>query len=64
VQNRENILLADTPNDFAASVVSLLRDSGQRRRLGAAGRRLVYENYSWPKVAENFSRVLQHVLRR
>ena len=64
VQNGENILLADTPNDFAASVVSLLRDSDQRRRLGAAARKLVHENYSWPKVAESFSRVLQDVLGR
>ncbi len=50
------------PNDFAASVISLLRDSSQRRRLGIAARRLVHENYSWPKVAESFSRVLQDVL--
>ena len=64
VQNAENILLADTPKDFAASVVSLLRNSDQRRRLGAAARRLVQENYSWPKVAESFSRVLQDVLGR
>lgn len=62
VQTGQNILLADTPNDFAASVASLLRDSCQRRRLGTAARRLVLENYSWRKVAETFSRVLQDVL--
>jgi polysaccharide biosynthesis protein PslH len=63
VQTGENILLADTPNDFASSVITLLRDSNQRRRLGTAARILVQENYSWPKVAESFSRVLQDVLR-
>ena len=62
VQTGENILLADAPNDFASSVVTLLRDSNQRRRLGTAARTLVRENYSWPKVAETFSRVLQDVL--
>lgn len=64
VHHGQNILLADTPNDFAASVVSLFRDANQRRRLGSEARNLVEENYSWPKVAENFSRVLQEVLRR
>ncbi|HXJ89398.1 MAG TPA: glycosyltransferase family 4 protein [Candidatus Binatia bacterium] len=64
VQTGQNILLADTPADFATSVVSLLRDSSLRRRLGTAARRLVLENYSWCKVAESFSGVLQDVLGR
>lgn len=62
VQSLKNILLADTPQDFAASVVSLLRDSNQRHRLGTAARALVEENYSWRKVAETFSRVLEEVV--
>jgi sugar transferase (PEP-CTERM/EpsH1 system associated) len=62
VQTGENILLADAPNDFASAVITLLRDSTQRRRLGTAARILVHENYSWPKVAEAFSRVLQDIL--
>jgi polysaccharide biosynthesis protein PslH len=62
VQTGENIVLADAPNDFASSVITLLRDSNQRRRFGTAARILVHENYSWPKVAETFSRVLEDVL--
>jgi glycosyltransferase involved in cell wall biosynthesis len=58
VRSGDNILLADTPNDFAASVISLLRDPQQRHRLGTAARILVQENYSWPKVAESFARIL------
>lgn len=64
VQTGQNVLLADTPQAFAASVISLLRDSNQRSRLGTAARTLVQENYSWPKVAESFSRVLEDVLPR
>jgi len=64
VQNGENIFLADTPADFARSVVSLLRDPNQRRRLGASARILVQEKYSWAKVAENFARTLQEVITR
>ena len=54
----ENILLADTPADFAHSVVALLRDPDRRQRLGTAARTLVQQNYSWPKVAERFARTL------
>jgi sugar transferase (PEP-CTERM/EpsH1 system associated) len=58
VRSGENILLADTPNDFAESVISLLRDPIQRQRLGIAARDLVQESYSWPRVAESFARTL------
>jgi glycosyltransferase involved in cell wall biosynthesis len=58
VRPGENILLADAPQDFADSVVSLLRDPNQRRRLGTAARALVHESYGWPRVAESFARTL------
>ena len=64
VQSGENILLADTPKDFADRVISLLRDANQRRKLGTAARTLVEESYSWPKIAENFSRILQEVIAK
>lgn len=50
----EHFLQADDPAAFAQSVVSLLRDPARRRRLGAAGRRLVEERYSWSQVAREF----------
>jgi sugar transferase (PEP-CTERM/EpsH1 system associated) len=58
VRSGENILLADTPKQFAESVIYLLRDSDARTRLGSAARTLVLENYSWTKVAESFARTL------
>ncbi len=62
VQSGENIIVADTPNDFAQSVVSLLRDPNQRRQLGTSARALVQEKYSWPKVAESFARTLRDTI--
>jgi sugar transferase (PEP-CTERM/EpsH1 system associated) len=59
VQDGENILLADTPNDFSQAVLSLLQDAGRRKRLGAAARTLVQENFSWLKVTDIFARTLQ-----
>lgn len=59
VQSGKDCLLADTPDDFAQSVIRLLRDPDLRWRLGTAARKLVQENYSWGTVAENFARTLE-----
>ncbi len=52
----EHFLQADDPAGFARAVVSLLQDPAQRRSLGAAGRRLIEERYSWSHVAREFER--------
>jgi sugar transferase (PEP-CTERM/EpsH1 system associated) len=62
VRSGENIVLADTPNDFAQAVISLLRDPRRRKQLGAAARTLVQENYSWTMVANDFASTLQEVI--
>lgn len=62
VESGANVILADAPKDFAESVISLLRDPNQRKRLGAAARTLVEEKYSWRSVAESFARTLQEVI--
>jgi sugar transferase (PEP-CTERM/EpsH1 system associated) len=62
VQTGDNILLADTPSDFADSVISLLRAATERKRMGTSARKMVEEKFSWPKVAENFARTLQETV--
>jgi glycosyltransferase involved in cell wall biosynthesis len=47
VRDGEHLLVADTPGDFAAAVVSLLEDPATARALGLAGRALMEESYSW-----------------
>ncbi len=49
-QQGENILIADTPDDFARAVVTILRDAGLAARLAAAGRLNVEQNYDWQRV--------------
>jgi polysaccharide biosynthesis protein PslH len=58
----EHLLLADDPADFAAAIVSLVRNPVYRRRLGAAGRALLEERYSWPEVARQFEAHCEDVL--
>jgi glycosyltransferase involved in cell wall biosynthesis len=61
VTNGVNILLADTPEDFARHISALISDPQLGKRLGFAGRRLVEENYDWKtclKRLEDFYRAL------
>jgi sugar transferase (PEP-CTERM/EpsH1 system associated) len=60
----EHYLHADDPAAFAASVVSLVRDRERRRRIGAAGRRLVEEQYGWSRAARTFDERCSEVLAR
>jgi polysaccharide biosynthesis protein PslH len=64
VQNQEDVILADSPGEFASAVVSLLRDPAKRKRFGGAARVLVEQNYSWRKVAEDFAATLQEVIEQ
>lgn len=52
VTHGENILVADTPRDFADGIVQLFENQGLRRKIGAAGRALVEREYSWDKIGE------------
>ena len=58
----EHYLRADTPQEFARSVVMLVKDPSRRQALGAAGRRLVEARYSWAEVAREFEALCQEVL--
>jgi polysaccharide biosynthesis protein PslH len=45
-----HLMVADTPSDFAARCVTLLRSPGSRDRLAMEGRRLVSERYRWEDI--------------
>jgi polysaccharide biosynthesis protein PslH len=50
VRDGENILLADSPQDFAAAVVRVLTDDGLAAALRANGRCWVETHYNWRTV--------------
>ncbi len=50
VTDGREVLLADSPADFAAAVVGLLRDPGRREELGRAARALVERHYDWQVI--------------
>jgi sugar transferase (PEP-CTERM/EpsH1 system associated) len=57
VENGENILLADEPREFAADVVSLMRNPALLTRLAQNGRKLVEERYDWDCIADDLQSV-------
>lgn len=62
VRNGQELLLADTPEDFAMAVLRVLADatgSGVlRRQLGVQGRRFVEAHYAWETIIPQLENVL------
>jgi polysaccharide biosynthesis protein PslH len=64
VEHGSNILLGETPEEFAGHCVRLLGDQNLRRRLGSQARRLVETRFSWARVVDDFEEILQGVAER
>lgn len=52
-----HLLLADEPSDFAEHIVDILTQPELRRRLGAGGRELVMNRYTWNQMADRLEQV-------
>ena len=50
VTEGRELLLADTPAEFAAAVLDLLKDEAKRASLGEAARRFVEQGYDWAAI--------------
>lgn len=53
----ENILIADTPEQFAQAVVRVLCDPQLAQRLRENGRRWVEMQYNWRRVYETWNEI-------
>lgn len=58
VRHGETGFLAETPDQWAEAIARLAADAPLRRRLGAAGRRLVEQHYSVERSAQRFTDLL------
>jgi polysaccharide biosynthesis protein PslH len=64
VRDGEELLLADTPAEFAAAVVRVLKDAELARRLGQRAAATVRERYGWRTVADSFLEACQRAVAR
>jgi polysaccharide biosynthesis protein PslH len=55
----QDLLLADTPDEFAQAVVRLLGDQAYRERLSDSGKSAVKGQYDWRFIAENLLDAIQ-----
>jgi glycosyltransferase involved in cell wall biosynthesis len=61
VHHGRDIVLSDTPDNFAESVTVLLQDAGVRYRLECAAAELA-ANYGWPRIGAKFGQILETVI--
>jgi glycosyltransferase involved in cell wall biosynthesis len=59
----EDVLVADTPEDFSRSVIDLLQDPELQERLSGNGRRLVEQKYDWQVVLGELDKIYQGLAR-
>jgi len=57
VEHGKTIVVADTPDDFAAAVAKALSNPDWAQQIGEEGRRLVERKYDWAAVAQGLMRV-------
>jgi glycosyltransferase involved in cell wall biosynthesis len=50
VSDRQQLMLADAPDEFAAAVVNLLREPRRREALGQTARAFVEQKYDWRAI--------------
>lgn len=56
-QHGKNILIADSPDEFAAAMSHVLLDPSARERLGEAGRQTAVEHYAWDRLSSVLARI-------
>ena len=61
VHDGKDVILADSPVDFAESVVTLLNNLEARQRQGEAAA-ILAKKYGWPLIADKFSETLRRVV--
>jgi len=60
VQDESQILLADTPETFAAAIRRVLEDEEFAFHLGRRSAKLVREQFGWNRVARRFAEICEH----
>lgn len=64
VTDGSELILADTPSDFAEAVVSLLRSPERRAELGQRARVFAEQQYDWSAIVPEMERAYAERLAR
>jgi glycosyltransferase involved in cell wall biosynthesis len=58
----KDILIGDTPREFADQVVRVCRGTALRQSLGQEGRALVERKYSWTLIGRKLNRMIEELV--
>ncbi|MEJ7699138.1 MAG: glycosyltransferase [Pyrinomonadaceae bacterium] len=64
VADGEEILLRDTPQEFAEAVIKLLKDKNLAKKVGERAAQTVREKFGWRKVADDFAELCERAVER
>ncbi len=59
VRDGENVMIADEAGEFAARIITLLKDSALRQRMGREGRKTAEQFYGWDAIASQLEALYQ-----
>ncbi|UCE65287.1 MAG: glycosyltransferase, partial [Candidatus Zixiibacteriota bacterium] len=59
----ENILIGDSPEEFASQVMRVMKDDGLRTRLEKNARKLVVEKYSWEIIGRKLDEIFGSIVK-
>lgn len=62
--HRENIVVADNPEEFAKGTLDLINDNGLFKKIRKEARKLVEEKYAWQKGVEVMENVMQKMMKK
>lgn len=63
VDQRENIIVADTPDEFTQGVLDVMNDDPLFERIRTKARKMVEEHYAWEKGVQIMEEVLERMLK-
>jgi glycosyltransferase involved in cell wall biosynthesis len=62
LRDREEIVFADTDEEFADAIVSLIQDEASRSRIGGAARRWALRHLSWDDRVRDYERLYRSLI--
>jgi glycosyltransferase involved in cell wall biosynthesis len=64
VRDKEDLLIADEPEEFAEAVIRVLGDARLANRLGERARAVVCEKFGWERAADSFAGICERAAGR
>ena len=62
-KNREAVLFSNSPDTLVELTVELLKDKKLYQKIASNGRKLVEQNYTYPRIADKLSKVYKETLK-